>query len=303
MTTAEGNRIIIAANPTAGARAIDSPIDKLVAALSEAGYQPHLQTDLGELEVDVATAHLQGDLRAVIAAGGDGTASAVANRIAADVPLLPFPLGTENLLARYLGLRADPAQVCETLRTGETIQFDAGLANGRLFLLMASCGFDADVVRRVQERRRGHITRFSYVEPTLQSLNNYAHPDISVSCGIAVEESELPQVSGKWVFVMNVPIYAGGMSIVKRAHGADGRMDVCIFKRGSAIHDLVYLSAMYLGQHESWQDCDIREARRCRLESDEPVPYQLDGDFAGHLPVDIEIAPLRVTYLVPAEFE
>ena len=139
------------------------------------------------------------------------------------------------------------------------------------------------------------------MEPTLQSLNNYAHPDIRVFCDHDAGEADQPQVFGKWVFVMNVPIYAGGMSIVKRAHGADGQMDVCVFKRGSAIHDLVYLSAMYLGQHESWKDCDIREARRCRLESDDPVPYQLDGDFAGHLPVDIEIAPLRVTYLVPTD--
>ena len=154
MSTAERNRIIIAANPTAGAKAIDSPIGKLVSAVTEAGYRPELQTDLAKMAVEVADAREKGDLRAVIAAGGDGTASAVANRIAADIPLLPFPLGTENLLARFLSIRADPAQICDILRDGQTMQFDAGLADGRMFLLMASCGFDADVVRRVQDRRR-----------------------------------------------------------------------------------------------------------------------------------------------------
>ena len=300
LATSQRNRILIAANPTAGARAIDSPIDRLAAAITNAGFEPTRHHDLGQFAVDAAAARESDQLHAVIAAGGDGTASAVANRIAPDVPLLVFPLGTENLLARYLGIRADPAQACDILRTGDKLQMDAGLANGRMFLLMASCGFDAEVVRRVHQRRRGHITRLSYVQPTLESLHEYPHPDIRVYCDAAADDATNPQVLGKWVFVMNVPMYAGGMPIVGRAHGADGRMDVCVFKRGSAFHNLVYLSGMFLRQHENWSDCDIREAQRCLLESDEPVPYQLDGDFVGHLPVDIEVAPLRVMYFVPS---
>ena len=214
LATSQRNRILIAANPTAGARAIDSPIDRLAAAITNAGFEPTRHHDLGQFAVDAAAARESDQLHAVIAAGGDGTASAVANRIAPDVPLLVFPLGTENLLARYLGIRADPAQACDILRTGDKLQMDAGLANGRMFLLMASCGFDAEVVRRVHQRRRGHITRLSYVQPTLESLHEYPHPDIRVYCDAAADDATNPQVLGKWVFVMNVTMYAGGMPIV-----------------------------------------------------------------------------------------
>jgi diacylglycerol kinase family enzyme len=30
------------------------------------------------------------------------------------------------------------------------------------------------------------------------------------------------------------------------------------------------------------------------------VPYQLDGDLGGFLPVEIEILPMRMTLLVPS---
>ena len=39
--------------------------------------------------------------------------------------------------------------------------------------------------------------------------------------------------------------------------------------------------------------------QRVRLESDEPVPLQLDGDPAGHLPVDIDVLPNRWTVVTP----
>jgi diacylglycerol kinase (ATP) len=36
-----------------------------------------------------------------------------------------------------------------------------------------------------------------------------------------------------------------------------------------------------------------------RIESDVPVPYQLDGDPGGYLPLEIEVLPNRLTLIVP----
>ena len=38
---------------------------------------------------------------------------------------------------------------------------------------------------------------------------------------------------------------------------------------------------------------------RVRIESDEPVAYQLDGDPGGMLPLDVEVVPHRLTLVVP----
>ena len=50
---------------------------------------------------------------------------------------------------------------------------------------------------------------------------------------------------------------------------------------------------------EVWADCVMKPVKRLRLESDEPVPYQLDGDPGGFLPVDLEVLPGRLTLIVP----
>ena len=43
-----------------------------------------------------------------------------------------------------------------------------------------------------------------------------------------------------------------------------------------------------------------RMAKTIRIESDVDVPYQMDGDPGGVLPVEIEVLPQRVTLVAPA---
>src|SRR5439155_16860849 len=84
----------------------------------------------------------------VVAAGGDGTVSAVANGIAGSacaLALLPF--GTANVLAREIGLPRRPEELAELLAAGRTRPIWPGrirsAGGDRLFLTTASSGFDA----------------------------------------------------------------------------------------------------------------------------------------------------------------
>jgi diacylglycerol kinase family enzyme len=38
-----------------------------------------------------------------------------------------------------------------------------------------------------------------------------------------------------------------------------------------------------------------------RIEATEPVPVQVDGEPAGMTPVDIDLLPCRIPFIVPAE--
>jgi len=55
-------------------------------------------------------------------------------------------------------------------------------------------------------------------------------------------------------------------------------------------------------RHQNWDDCVTLRSPRIRIESDAHVPYQIDGDFGGYLPVDIEVLPQRLTLLVPEDW-
>jgi diacylglycerol kinase family enzyme len=239
-------------------------------------------------------------LRAVVAAGGDGTVAELVNRSHADTPIAILPMGTENLLAKYLHLQVTPEELCKAIVQGATVRLDAGCAQRRVFLLMAGCGFDAEVVRRLHQRRTGHIRHWSYIKPIFAALRSYQYPPLRVQCetGTGSGATEPHSFVVRWLFVVNLPRYAGGLRLAPQAVGTDGLLDVCGFERGSLWHLLRYLSGVFRGRHLSFADCRYLQTTRLRVESDEEVHYQLDGDPGGKLPVEISVLPERVRLIV-----
>ena len=88
-----------------------------------------------------------------------------------------------------------------------------------------------------------------------------------------------------------------------QASGRDGLFDVCTFREGSLWHGMRYLTAVTLGKHAELTDCRATRSRMVKIESDANVPYQLDGDPGGMLPLEIEMLPERITLIVPDEAE
>jgi len=134
--------VLVSVNPRAGARSGVALVDELVARLQAVGLQVQRCADIEQLGDLAAARQREGRLRAVVAAGGDGTVQLVVNRTPPGTPLAILPLGTDNLLAKYLGLTANPDALCQLIQAGTAIRLDAGQANARIFLLMVGCGFD-----------------------------------------------------------------------------------------------------------------------------------------------------------------
>jgi diacylglycerol kinase (ATP) len=305
LTLAESRRIVlVSVNPRAGYRDRSAAVDELRAALAGNGFTTEQYTDIDALKVRAAELHAAEQLRAVVAAGGDGTIALLANSTPQDAPLAILPLGTENLLAKHLGFVADPVAVAQLIADGFTHAFDMGDAGGRLFSLMAGCGFDAEVVRRLHIERKGNIHHLSYVKPIVEAIRTYEYPELRVRYAPAAAPNDelTEELTARWVFVVNVPRYAGGLNIAPGATGDDGLLDVCTFREGSLWNGLVYLGGIMLGQQESMQDYTHVRTRRLSIESPTTAPFQLDGDPGGLLPVEICVRPGRLTMLVSHEW-
>jgi len=309
--SADAQTVLISRNPKAGARDAHQATQRLGELLRDRGCDVLEMTDVGHL-VDEATAALEaGCLRAVVSAGGDGTANLLAGHLPLGTPLAIFPLGTENLLAKHLRQPRDPAVIVEQIMQGATVRLDAGTANGRLFLLIAGCGFDAEVVRRVHSARTGHVNYMSYAKPILDVIRSYDYPELRLYGEMSDGQDELdddqllgsaPLWSGSWIFVTNLPRYAIGLSLVPQADGADGLLDVCTFRDGTFWKGLRYLVGVALQQHLSWSSVKTFQLRKLRIEADVDVPYQIDGDPGGNLPVTIEALPERLTLIVDQDW-
>jgi diacylglycerol kinase family enzyme len=297
---ASGREILIAFNRIAGAGGREARVHRLVNTLNRAGFTTTICPNEETLAELVGNLARKQELRGVVAAGGDGTASWVANRVPLDTILTCFPLGTENLLARYLGHSADPEAMVRLFEDGVAVSLDAGEANGRLFSLMAGCGFDAEVVEQLHRTRRGNIRHWSYIKPMLDTLRTYAYPRLSVhvTSPAGVEET----IECRWAFVVNVPLYAFGLQFDRQASPLDGLLNVVTFRDGSLWAGLNYLTAVACGSHVGRSDVCFRQATQVRVEA-EHGRYQLDGDPGGRLPVDVRCLPGRLRVLVTPQWQ
>ena len=156
------DRVAILVNPKAGPIAAQPRADRLAHLLQKHGYKVEVFTDLAAATSQANHWHAEGCLRTLVGVGGDGTAAELVNRTDEGLPLTLFPAGNSNLLARYLRMTKDPEFLCRTIVDGVAARLDAGRANGRIFLLMIGCGFDAEVVNRVHADRAGHISFKNY---------------------------------------------------------------------------------------------------------------------------------------------
>jgi len=293
--------VLISVNPRAGAGSADQRVDRLVAELGRRGLEVEVLSDLDQLARRVASSHEQNILRALVGVGGDGTVAELINRTGPGVPITMLAAGTSNLLPKYLGMGRSPEEVARTIFEGVAVLVDAGRANGRLFSLMIGCGLDAEVVRRVHAHRVGHIGFHSYVRPILASLRDYPYPEMQIHWDDPEELSATgPAARARWFFGFNLPCYAGWLPLGPAARGDDGLLDATVFRRGSLPSSLGYLAATVCRAQRRLPGCTMRRFRRVRITASEEVPYQLDGDPGGRLPVDVEVVPRRLTFLVPA---
>jgi diacylglycerol kinase (ATP) len=289
--------VAIQRNPTSGAGLQRAELLHLVSHLRRLGIRPRLYSRRDRLQQRLQNADERQSLVCLVAAGGDGTIGDLANRYP-DVPLAVLPLGTENLLARHLGIPSDGQFVAQMIADGCLRSLDVGVVNGRRFLLMVTAGFDADIVHRVHARRTGHIRKWNYLQPFWESLRNYRYPKLR----IWAEGGDLPgeqPLSGRLVVVANLPAYAMGLPLAMSAEGSDGLLDLRLFRRRSAFQMFRYLYKVALRQHETLADVVSGRAKRVRITCDTPAPIQCDGDPAGFTPAEVCVLPGALTLIVP----
>jgi diacylglycerol kinase family enzyme len=242
---------------------------------------------------------------AVVVVGGDGAVRLVAPAAAArSVPLWHAPTGTENLFARAFGMRADAGAIVGALEAGRMRALDLGQANGEPFVLMASIGFDADVVHELAAVRRGAISHLSYAAPILRVARRWTPP--RVRWRVDGEQEELGE---GMVVIGNLPNYGVGLNPAASAVPDDGELDAVFLPARSALELAAWVPLLRLGLHQRHPKLRERRGRVIEVDCEPGSRVQLDGDAVhgsdglvalratvdpGRLPVLLSAAAARV---------
>jgi YegS/Rv2252/BmrU family lipid kinase len=241
----------------------------------------------------------------VVAAGGDGTVNEVLNGFG-DVAggcqrarLGVLPLGTVNVFARELGLPLKLERAWRTIQAGVSTTIDlpqarfqsGGGEQRRCFAQLAGAGLDARSIELVSYPLKRKLGPLAYVVAGLQALRESA-PMIRVTAGSQSEQGSL-------VLIGNGQLYGGNYQLFPQADLKDGLLDVCVFPRVGFATLLRCGPSLLLRGRLPANSVRRMQAREVHLESAQPVPWELDGEWAGRLPVTLTLEPRTLQVVVP----
>ena len=284
-------------NPKSGSTGNVSLLVRLKDYLHKQGHIIHLDltqslSHAGEL----AGVAKNNGANLIIVSGGDGTVRSVVEAMAgSQVPILILPGGTENLLAQELGIDGSFHKTAKILEHGSLRNLDLGSVNGRLFMAITGVGFDAEVIRRINLFRSGHITHGDYIWPICRTFWEYKFQHIFVKADgkVVCDEPAL-------VFIGNISRYAVGLPIVPHADCSDGLLDVCIYKCRRRRELLMHSARTICHRAEMSKNVMRFNCTHLTIDSnDSDVPVQMDGDPGPSLPLDITIVKSAAQVMTP----
>ncbi len=295
ITGESSRRVLVLGNPYNGHVQTREAASQLTQALEQAAFEPVLCWDR-DRRADVLS-DVTG-YRCLIVIGGDGSVREVLNALPRNggpvgLPVTTLPAGNENLFARHLGVDGDPVRLVGAIERLRTRRLDLGEADGEVFTLMLTAGFDAEVVHRVSEwRHRGggvaRVSRRTYVPHIADSLRRYRYPKITI-------DADGQTYTGSHVLLFNLPQYGGPLDPAPDAQDDDGALDYLVLERRGVVRLLGYAQALLRGSEG--RDIHRGRARRVRITCDGAAPLQADGDPVGHAPCDVRVLPQAMTVI------
>lgn len=233
----------------------------------------------------------------VAAAGGDGTLNEVVNGLVGSGAVLGLvPLGTGNDFARCLGIGTELDRALLTLFRGIPRKIDLGLVNGRYFLNIAGCGFDAIVAERTNRGYRYLHGTMAYIAAIAEALVNLRPADLELTL-----DGEKRHARALMCSVANSTCYGGGMLIAPNAKVDDGLFDLCILAEAGRIEFLRAFPRVFRGTHTTHSKITMLRARAVAIVSDPPLPILIDGEVIGRTPVHFELHPGAMSVMAPEE--
>ena len=234
----------------------------------------------------------------VVVLGGDGTINEVVNGLLAqDAPatdrpaLAVVPGGSANVFARSLGLPNNSIgalqPILDALRAGRYRTVGLGRADDRYFTFCAGVGWDAEVIRAV-EQRRGTGSRANPALYVRTALEQFISGTDRRRPAITLERPGLPPLRGLFLAIVSNtrPWTYLGPRPVNTSPEADINLGLDVFGlRGLGLAPTLAVVAQLMlplsrpvrGRHV----VNVHDTAELTIRARRPIAFQVDGDYIG----------------------
>jgi diacylglycerol kinase (ATP) len=261
--------------------------------------------------IELAAKAARKGTKLIIACGGDGTISEVANGILTsgkDAELGILPSGTGGDFRKTIEIPMRSRDAARILREGITRHIDVGRItftnkdgdnDTRYFLGVASFGMSADVIERVKEggpqRLAGKAPkwlsgRLSFGVSMLQTAVQSSTTRVVVQ----LDDTGEKHLTVTNLCIANARFFGGGMKIAPGAKLTDGQFDVITMGDLGPLKMLTNAPRLYLGAHLGMHEVKHDLARKVVARAavkDAEIILEVDGELAGRLPATFQLVP------------
>jgi diacylglycerol kinase (ATP) len=297
-----GRRVLTVLNPTSGARRGADLAEELEADLRGHGASDAVVrvTEGPDDAPEWSASAAEEGFELVVAGGGDGTVTAVAQgvlRAGADLPVAVLPLGTGNGLARVLGVPLDPEEALEALAGGKPVRLDVleVTSHDLVSLLFCGAGLDAKINEDADREAKDKLGFLAYVRAALGAARDLERHELELTV-----DGRTARFRGHTVIAFNATrLELLGIEVGPDSSPHDGLMDVAVMRTPTAWAALRRALRLL---DRSRSRAIMRPAKSLRLEARPPLPVQVDGDPVGETPLEVRVAPSAVTFVAPADY-
>ena len=297
---AAAHRACVIVNPAAGGGRGARALPAVREAFTAVGITDIRQSTEREGEATVAARAIAEGCTTLVAVGGDGTWSNVANAIlrsGADCRLALIAAGNGNDFAKTIGAPAgDVVATARLVAAGVDRRVDVGKIEDRFFINIAGFGLDVAVLEEVARVKwlRGDAL---YIYAALRQLGSCS----STAIGIRSPARERASEPHLMLVIANARFFGGAFRIAPSASITDGMLDAVAIRDASPFRRLRLFGAVIRGRHEAMPDVDIERSAAFTLRFLAPPAYETDGEYrhAASATIEVLCVPQALRVVVP----
>ncbi len=232
----------------------------------------------------------------IVAMGGDGTIEAVMRgMVGGKVRMGIIPTGTENNIAKSLGIPTDLEEACALVVTDNTLKLDLGQVTTRkgkkfVFFEMATIGLSAAIYPDASKAIKGKLSGLKATAMT------FIHQETRPSFFLTLDNESKIEVETMLLVVSNTPSFGRNFDVAPGASFQDGLFDISVYPDFSKAELLRYYAEVMDGGYSGNGKVQRYQARKLKIKTSPRLDVMSDGVSLGKGTVTIKVRPgaLRV---------
>ena len=290
-------------NPRSGKGQIRTKLLDIIDVFVKGGYEVIVHPTQGPRDGCKMAKEMAGQVDLIVCSGGDGTLDEIVTglmEIKAKVPIGYIPAGSTNDFANSLGIPKNMKAAAETVVDGRLFACDIGAFNDDTFVYIAAFGLFTDVSYETKQEYKNVLGHMAYILEGMKRLPSIKSYQMKFT-------AENLEIEGDFIFGMITnSMSVGGFKRItgKYVELDDGEFEVTLIKRPTNAIELNQILTDLVNRNIDTDQMYCFKTASLHIESEEEVPWTLDGEFGGkHYVVDMQNRKQALEIRVPWTLE